>query len=72
VKLFHQRKKTKQKEIMMATTKDLINAIVNDKPLDAKSAFDEVVGDKVAERIDDLRVQLAQTMFSQDTATQEE
>jgi hypothetical protein len=57
---------------MMATTKDLINAIVNDKPLDAKSAFDEVVGDKVAERIDDLRVQLAQTMFSQDTATQEE
>lgn len=56
----------------MATTKDLINAIVNDKPLDAKSAFDEVVGDKVAERIDDLRVQLAQTMFSQDTATQEE
>jgi hypothetical protein len=51
----------------MAETKDLINAIINDKPLDAKSAFDEIIGDKVAERLDDMRVQVAQTMFRKDT-----
>lgn len=51
----------------MTTTKDLINAIINDKPIDAKNTFDELVGDKVAERLQDMRVQIAQTMFRQDT-----
>lgn len=56
----------------MTTTKDLINAIVNDKPVDAKNTFDELVGDRVAERLQDMRVQVAQTMFRQDTADAEE
>lgn len=54
----------------MATIQDMIDAIATDKPVDAQSAFDEIIGEKITSRLDDMRVQVAQNMFA--AAAQEE
>jgi hypothetical protein len=48
----------------MATIQDMIDAIATDKPVDAQAAFDEIIGEKITSRLDDMRVQVAQNMFA--------
>lgn len=59
----------------MSSIQTMIDAIVNDKPVDAQAAFDDVIGEKITSRLDDMRIQVAQNMFApaaQQEATEEE
>lgn len=46
------------------TTRDLINAIAAGDALEIENAFNSTMAEKVSGRIDDMRINVAQNMFS--------
>jgi len=58
----------------MADIDDLINFSMNQQPTKFASAFDEIMGQKATDAIDDMRIAVAQNMFSaeEDDAFDEE
>jgi thymidine phosphorylase len=48
----------------MTTTLELINAISNGNAVEIEDAFNSAMAEKVASKLDDLRVQIAQNMFN--------
>jgi hypothetical protein len=58
---------------MTDTVKDLISAIVTGNAVDTESAFNAAMAEKLATKLDDMRVQVAQNMFNvQHTETETE
>lgn len=47
----------------MDSIRNLIDAIANDKPVDAQNMFDSIMSQRVSERIDDYRQEVAKSMF---------
>lgn len=50
----------------MSTIKDLIDAIADGNTLDIESNFNSVVSQKIADRLEDMRQDVASRMFSED------
>lgn len=48
----------------MTTTLELINAISNGNAVEIENAFNSAMAEKVASKLDDLRVNVAQAMFN--------
>ena len=48
----------------MTTTLELINAISNGNAVEIEDAFNSAMAEKVASKLDDLRVSVAQAMFN--------
>lgn len=46
------------------TTRDLINAIAAGDALEIENAFNSTMAEKVSSRIEDMRISVAQNMFS--------
>jgi hypothetical protein len=55
----------------MESIRSLIDAIAADKPVDAQNMFDAVMSQRVSERLDDYRQELAQSLFKTPEATEE-
>ena len=53
----------------MADIDDLINFSMNQQPTKFASAFDEIMGQKATTAIDDMRIAVAQNMFSAEEET---
>lgn len=49
----------------MTTTLELINAISNGNAMEIETAFNAAMAEKVAAKIDDMRIGVAQSMFNQ-------
>lgn len=47
----------------MDSIRNLIDAIAADKPVDAQNMFDSIMSQRVSERIDDYRQEVAKSMF---------
>ncbi len=45
------------------STRDLVDAMVAGKSVDMESAFNSCVAERVAEKLNQMKVDLAQTMF---------
>ena len=56
----------------MSHTKDLINAIAAGNALETESSFNAAIAEKIAGRLDDMRVSVAQNMFKTPEAVVEE
>jgi hypothetical protein len=59
---------------MTESVKNLINAIVNGNASETEDAFNAAMAEKVSAKLDDMRMQVAQGMFaqqSQETTTEE-
>lgn len=54
----------------MESIRSLIDAIAADKPVDAQNMFDAVMSQRVSERLDDYRQELAQSLFKTPEATE--
>ena len=48
----------------MTTTLELINAISNGNAVEIENAFNSAMAEKVAARLDDMRVNVAHAMFN--------
>ena len=48
----------------MTTTLELINAISNGNAVEIESAFNSAMAEKVASKLDDMRVNIAHAMFN--------
>jgi hypothetical protein len=47
------------------SVKDLINAIASGSAIQTEQAFNQVMAEKISARLDDMRVEVAQNMFSE-------
>lgn len=56
----------------MADIDDLLNYSMNQQPTKFASAFDEIMGQKATAAIDDMRISVAQGMFSAEEDTAED
>lgn len=54
------------------STKDLINAIAAGDAVEIENAFNSTMAEKISSRIDDMRISVAQNLFSKDEASIEE
>lgn len=54
------------------SVKDLINAIASGSAIQTEQAFNQVMAEKISTRLDDMRVEVAQTMFKEETQIDEE
>lgn len=52
--------------------KNLIDAIAADNPIESEQIFDQIMSQRVGERIDDYRQEVAQNMFASITTTEVE
>lgn len=52
--------------------KNLIDAIAADNAIESEQIFDQIMSQRVGERIDDYRQEVARNMFASITATGEE
>ena len=50
----------------MSTIKDLIDAIAEGNTLDIESSFNSIVSQKIADRLEDMKINIASDMFSED------
>lgn len=48
----------------VTTSSDLIDSILGDRMTDAESQFDDIMGDRVSAAIDQRKVDIAQSMYS--------
>lgn len=48
------------------SVKDLINAIASGSAIETEQAFNQVMAEKISARLDDMRIEVAQNMFSED------
>ena len=56
----------------MTTTLELINSIANGDATQTESAFNSAMAEKIAAKLDDMRVQIAHNMFNAVDPTQTE
>lgn len=56
----------------MADIDDLINYSMNQQPTKFASAFDDIMGQKAVEAIDDMKISIAQGMFASEEDTPED
>lgn len=56
----------------MADIDDLLNYSMNQQPTKFASAFDEIMGQKAIDAIDDMRISVAQSMFGTEEDTVED
>jgi len=56
----------------MDNIKDLISAIANGDAVAIENGFSAAMSDKLSTRLDDMRTDVAQTMFKQEEPTAEE
>ena len=56
----------------MTTTLELINAIASGDAVATETAFNAAMADKISGRLDDMRIDVAKTMFAPQQATTEE
>lgn len=61
-----------KQEKKMDSIRNLIDAIAADKPVDARDVFDTIMSQRVSERIDDYRQEVAKNMFASPEEVQEE
>ena len=57
---------------MSKTTLDLIGAIANGDAAQSETAFQNAMAEKLASKLDDMRVSVSQNMFKQPEVEQEE
>ena len=54
------------------SVKDLINAIASGSSIETEQAFNQVMAEKISARLDDMRVDVAQSMFKTESVSHEE
>jgi hypothetical protein len=54
------------------STLDLVSAIINKDATGIETAFNTAMAEKISARLDDMRTDVAQTMFKQEEQTAEE
>lgn len=54
------------------STKDLVNAIVSGEALEIENAFNATMAEKISAKLDDMRQDVAQSLFKQPEAVVEE
>lgn len=54
------------------SVKDLINAIASGSAIETEQAFNQVMAEKISTRLDNMRVEVAQTMFKEQVQIDEE
>ena len=54
------------------SVKDLISAIASGSAIDTENAFNQVMSEKISARLDDMRVEVAQSMFKEQVEVTEE
>ena len=54
------------------STLDLVTAIINKDATGIEAAFNDTMAEKISARLDDMRTDVAQTMFKQEKPTAEE
>ena len=54
------------------STLDLVTAIINKDATGIETAFNDTMAEKISARLDDMRTDVAQTMFKQEEPTTEE
>ena len=54
------------------SVKDLISAIASGSAINTENAFNQVMAEKISARLDDMRVEVAQSMFKEQVEVTEE
>lgn len=57
---------------MSETVKNLISAIATGNAVETQNAFNTAMAEKISDKLDDMRVQVAQNMFKTPEAVTEE
>ena len=57
---------------MSETTLDLIKSIANGDAIETEQAFANAMAEKLAVKLDDMRTDIAQSMFNQEPAVDQE
>jgi hypothetical protein len=52
-------------------TRNLIDAMADGKSIDMEQAFNSIVAERIASKIDSMKQDIAQTMFKSEPATEE-
>lgn len=56
----------------MTTTLELINAISRGNAVETEAAFNAAMAEKLSDKLDDMRIDVAKTMFNQPAAVEPE
>ena len=56
----------------MTTTLELINAISRGNAVETEAAFNAAMAEKLSDKLDDMRIDVAKTMFNQPAALESE